>query len=108
MSFNVPKPGLLELECNGASLRCFANVTGHPQPSALWLRLHEKVMAGPNKAAAAVASAALSAQCGTDRMPAAEELGAPRSRDPVKVAMAAVHGAQKQLQLSRQPVQIAS
>lgn len=78
---------------------------GEP-PNALWLRLHEKVMAGPNKAAAAVAAAALASA--KERLPPAEELGAPRGRDPVKVAMAAVHGAQKQLQLSRQPVGAAS
>ena len=74
---------------------------GEP-PNALWLRLHEKVMAGPNKAAAAVAAAALASVY--ERSPPSEELGAPRGRDPAKAAMAAVHGAQKQLQLSRQPV----
>ena len=81
---------------------------GEP-PSALWLRLHEKVMAGPNKSAAAVAAAALAAaEDAKERLPPAEELGAPRARDPVKVAMAAVHGAQKQVQLSRQSVKATS
>eukprot|EP01043_Picozoa_sp_COSAG02_P062813 COSAG02_NODE_8758_length_2454_cov_1.634820_4_plen_261_part_00 len=81
---------------------------GEP-PSALWLRLHEKVMAGPNKSAAAVAAAALAAAEGAkERLPPAEELGAPRARDPVKVAMAAVHGAKKQVRLSRQQMVAAS
>lgn len=71
---------------------------GQP-PNALWLRLHEKVMAGPNinKSAAAVAAAALSRE---ERLPPIEELGAPRGRAvPGKVAMAyRLHDVHKQVQ----------
>ncbi len=104
-----PKPAAAPTRMSAAAAAAAALRPNGEPPSALWLRLHEKVMAGPNKSAAAVAAAALAAAEGaTERLPPAEELGAPRGRDPVKVAMAAVHGAQKQLQLSRQPVEAAS
>ena len=104
-----PQPAAAPAPMSAAAAAAAALRPNGEPPSALWLRLHEKVMAGPNKSAAAVAAAALAAAEGaTERLPPVEELGAPRVRDPVKTAMAAVHGAQKQLQLSRQPVEAAT
>jgi hypothetical protein len=62
---------------------------GEP-PNALWLRLHEKVMAGPNRSAASVAEQAAAHSpsglaLGLGELPPVEELGAPRGRNPVKV-----------------------
>ena len=56
-------------------------------PSALWLRLHRKVMEGPT---------AKSAEEQALGRTSSETLGAPRGREPAAAASAALHGAPPQ------------
>ena len=62
---------------------------GQP-PSALWLRLHRKVMEGPT------AKSDKSAEEQALGRTSSETLGAPRGREPAAAASAALHGAPPQ------------
>jgi len=59
-------------------------------PSALWLRLHRKVMEGPT------AKSDKSAEEQALGRTSSETLGAPRGREPAAAASAALHGAPPQ------------